>query len=40
LKRFLQKQVETKLARGLISGEVREQSTVRFEMEADALVMI
>lgn len=39
LKRFLQKQVETKLARGLISGEVREQSTVRFELVDGVLAM-
>ena len=39
LKRFLQKQVETKLARGLLSGEIAEQSTVLFKIESDALVM-
>jgi ATP-dependent Clp protease ATP-binding subunit ClpB len=39
LKRFLQKQVETKLARGLLSGEVPEQSTVVFRVEDDALKM-
>jgi len=39
LKRFLQKQVETRLARGLLSGEVADQSTVRFELENDTLIM-
>ncbi len=39
LKRFLQKQVETKLARALLSGEVMEQSTVRFKIVDDALTM-
>ncbi len=39
LKRFIQKQVETRLARALLSGEVAEQSTVVFRAEDDALVM-
>mgnify|MGYP001091429634 CR=1 FL=1 len=39
LKRFMQKQVETKLARGLLSGEIAEQSTVRFTVEGGALAM-
>jgi len=39
LKRFLQKQVETKLARAMLSGQVAEQSTVRFKIEEDALAM-
>lgn len=39
LKRFLQKQVETKLARALLSGEIAEQSTVIFKIADDALVM-
>lgn len=39
LKRFLQKQVETRLARGLLSGEISDQSTVRFSLEDDVLVM-
>ena len=37
LKRFLQKQVETKLARGIISGEVKEGSVVKFVIRNDAL---
>ncbi len=39
LKRFLQKQVETRLARALIGGEIADQSTVRFKRDADELVM-
>ena len=39
LKRFLQKQVETKLARGILSGAIAEQSTVLFKVEDDALVL-
>jgi len=39
LKRFLQKQVETRLARGILSGDVAEQSTVRFTLDGDELVM-
>jgi ATP-dependent Clp protease ATP-binding subunit ClpB len=39
LKRFLQRQIETKLARALISGEVGEDSTVTFRVKGDALVL-
>ncbi|MGK0309747.1 MAG: ATP-dependent Clp protease ATP-binding subunit ClpB [Lentimonas sp.] len=39
LKRFLQKQVETRLARGILSGDVADQSTVRFKLKEDELVM-
>jgi len=39
LKRFLQRQIETKLARALISGEVGEESTVTFRVKGDALVL-
>jgi len=39
LKRFLQKQVETRLARALIAGDLTEQSTVRFKLDGDALAM-
>jgi len=39
LKRFLQKQVETRLARALIAGDLTEQSTVRFKLDGDALTM-
>ncbi|MDG1667476.1 MAG: ATP-dependent chaperone ClpB [Opitutae bacterium] len=39
LKRFLQKQVETRLARGILSGAVAEQSAVRFTLKDEALVM-
>ena len=39
LKRFLQKQIETRLARALLSGEVSEQSTIRFELDGDVLAM-
>lgn len=39
LKRFLQKQVETRLARALISGEVTEESSIRFTLEGENLRM-
>ena len=39
LKRFLQKQVETQLARALVAGEVEEGSEVAFAIKDDALVM-
>jgi ATP-dependent Clp protease ATP-binding subunit ClpB len=39
LKRFLQRQIETRLARALISGEVAEDSTVTFKVKGDELVM-
>jgi ATP-dependent Clp protease ATP-binding subunit ClpB len=39
LKRFLQRQIETKLARALIAGEVAEDSTVTFKVKGDELVM-
>jgi ATP-dependent Clp protease ATP-binding subunit ClpB len=39
LRRFLQRQVESKLARALIAGEVAEGSTVRFTVEGDELAM-
>jgi ATP-dependent Clp protease ATP-binding subunit ClpB len=39
LKRFLQRQIETTLARALIAGEVAEDSTVTFKVKGDALVM-
>jgi len=39
LKRFLQKQVETRLARSLIAGDLTEQSTVRFKLEGDRVAM-
>ena len=39
LKRFLQRQIETRLARALIAGEVAENSTVTFKVKGDALVM-
>ena len=39
LKRFLQKQVETQLARALVAGEVEEGSTVAFSVKDDELVM-
>jgi len=38
LKRFLQRHIETKLARALISGEVGEGSEVRFRVAKDELV--
>lgn len=39
LKRFLQKQLENPLARGLIAGEIREDTTVAFDIVDDALTM-
>jgi ATP-dependent Clp protease ATP-binding subunit ClpB len=39
LKRFLQRNIETKLARALISGEIAEGSEVKFSVKDDALVM-
>jgi ATP-dependent Clp protease ATP-binding subunit ClpB len=39
LKRFLQKQVETQLARALVAGEVEEGSEVSFSVKEDELVM-
>ncbi len=39
LKRFLQKQVETQLARALVAGEVEEGSNVTFSVKNDELVM-
>ena len=39
LKRFLQKQVETQLARALVAGEVEEGNKVAFSVKDDELVM-
>ena len=39
LKRFLQRNIETKLARALISGEIAEGREVKFSVKDDALVM-
>lgn len=39
LKRFLQKQVETKLARAIIEGQVREGDVIHFKVKDDHLVM-
>ena len=39
LKRFLQRQIETKLARALIGGQVTEGSAVKFGVQGDELVM-
>ena len=39
LKRFLQKQVETQLARALVAGEVEEGSEVTFSVKEDELMM-
>jgi ATP-dependent Clp protease ATP-binding subunit ClpB len=39
LKRFLQRQIETKLARALIAGTVAEGSEVKFAVKGDELVM-
>jgi ATP-dependent Clp protease ATP-binding subunit ClpB len=39
LKRYLQRHIETQLARALIGGEVRDGSDVRFTIKDDALQM-
>ncbi len=39
LKRFLQKQIENKLARAIITGEVQEGAAITFRHEKDELVM-
>jgi ATP-dependent Clp protease ATP-binding subunit ClpB len=39
LKRFLQRNLETRLARALIAGDVTEDSTVTFKVKGDELVM-
>ncbi len=39
LRRFLQRSLETKLARALVSGEIPEQSTVTFKVKGDDLVI-
>ena len=39
LKRFLQRQIETKLARALIGGEVKEGAGVVFKVQGDELVL-
>jgi len=39
LKRFMQKQVETRMARALIAGEIGEESTVLFKLNDGSLVM-
>jgi len=40
LKRFLQRHLETKLARALIAGEVEEDTKVTFKLKGDALVLV
>ncbi|MFH1497408.1 MAG: AAA family ATPase, partial [Verrucomicrobiota bacterium] len=40
LKRFLQRQLETRLARALVAGEVAEGATVTFDVRDDALGMV
>ncbi len=39
LKRFLQRHLETRLARALISGEIAEDSTVTFKVKGNELVL-
>ena len=39
LKRYLQRQLETRLARALIAGEVTEDSTTTFKVKGGELVM-
>lgn len=39
LKRFLQKQVETKLAHALVAGEIPESSEVSFSVKDEQLIM-
>ena len=40
LKRFLQRNIETKLARALIGGQIADGSDVKFTVKADELVMV
>jgi len=40
LKRFLQRQIETKLARALIAGEIAEGEAVAFKVKGDELAMV
>jgi len=40
LKRFLQRHLETRLARGLISGEMGEGSDLKFTIKNDELAMV
>ena len=39
LKRFLQRNIETKLARALIGGDITEDTEVKFTIRNDELVM-
>ena len=39
LKRFLQKQIETRLARAILGGKVQEHARVRFYVQEDRLAM-
>ena len=39
LKRFVQRQIETKIARALITGEITEDTTVTFHVKGDELVL-
>ena len=39
LKRFLQRNIETKLARALIGGEVRDGAEVKFTVKDDQLII-
>ena len=39
MKRFLQRNLETKLARALIAGEITEGSEVKFTVKDDALAL-
>jgi ATP-dependent Clp protease ATP-binding subunit ClpB len=40
LKRFLQRNVETKLARALIAGEVAEDADITFTVQSDELAQV
>ena len=40
LKRFLQRQVETKLARALVAGTLTEDTIVTFDLTNDALTLV
>ena len=40
LKRFLQRHLETRLARGLIAGEITEDSTAAFQVKDDELALV
>jgi ATP-dependent Clp protease ATP-binding subunit ClpB len=39
LRRFIQREVETRIGRALLSGDIRDGSTIRLDVEGDELVV-